>query len=84
MKRRTFLKTASASSLACAFPQIFPTLDDPLFSTEELMGKAEIELFGEGINLRKEAHDAFLEMKKAAYSDGFDIKTGSACTDMKV
>ena len=42
------------------------------------MGKANIELFGEGINLRKEAHDAFVEMKKAAYQAGFDIKMVSS------
>lgn len=45
------------------------------------MGKADIELFGEGINLRKEAYDSFVEMKKAAYSDGFDIKMVSSFRD---
>ena len=39
------------------------------------MGKVDISLFGEGINLRKPAHDAFLEMQKAAYSDGIDLKS---------
>ncbi|WP_425462154.1 M15 family metallopeptidase [Muriicola soli] len=48
------------------------------YSLEELMGKADIELYGEGINLRKEAYDAFLEMKKAAYQDGIDIKIVSS------
>lgn len=48
------------------------------YSIEELMGKADIELFGEGINLRKEAHDAFLAMKKAAYQDGIDIEIVSS------
>ncbi len=42
------------------------------------MGKADIELFGKDINLRKEAHDAFLAMKKAAYQDGIDIKIVSS------
>lgn len=74
MQRRTFIKKTSASGLALAtIPSLF-TINDPEYSIEELMGKAEIELFGEGINLRKEAHDAFIKMKKAAYSDGFDIK----------
>ncbi|MEZ4811681.1 MAG: M15 family metallopeptidase [Allomuricauda sp.] len=81
MKRRTFLKTASASGLACAFPPLFPVPNYPDYSTEELMGKADIELFGEGINLRKEAYDSFVEMKKAAYSDGFDIKMVSSFRD---
>lgn len=44
------------------------------YSILELMGKVNIALFGEGINLRKEAHDAFVDMKKAAHNDGFDIK----------
>ncbi|WP_350290607.1 M15 family metallopeptidase [uncultured Croceitalea sp.] len=74
MQRRTFIKKTSTSGLALAtIPSLF-TINDPEYSIEELMGKAEIELFGEGINLRKEAHDAFIKMKKAAYSDGFDIK----------
>lgn len=81
MKRRTFIKTASASGLACAIPPIFPTFGDLDYSTEELMGKADIELFGEGINLREEAYESFLEMKKAAYSDGFDIKIASSFRD---
>ena len=48
------------------------------FSMEELMGKADIELYGENINLRKEAHDAFLEMKEAAAKEGIDIKIVSS------
>ena len=81
MKRRNFIKTTSASGLACALPPLFPTVFDPNYSAEELMGKAKIELFGEGINLRKEAYESFLEMKKAAYSDGFDIKMVSSYRD---
>ena len=53
---------------------VFPFSLNKEYSTKELMGQADIELFGEGINLRKEAHDAYVAMKKAAYSDGFDIK----------
>ncbi|WP_437398813.1 M15 family metallopeptidase [Flagellimonas lutimaris] len=81
MKRRTFIKTASASGLACTIPPIFPSFFNADYSTEELMGKEEIELFGEGINLRKEAYESFLAMKKAAYSDGFDIKIASSYRD---
>ena len=51
------------------------------FSTEELMGKADIELFGEGINLRKEAHDAFVKMRAAAEKDGFAIQMVSSFRD---
>ena len=81
MKRRTFIKTTSASGLACTIPPMFTRLNDPVFTTSELMGKADIELFGEGINLRKDAHEAFVKMKKAAYSDGFDIKMISSFRD---
>ena len=42
------------------------------------MGKADIELYGKDINLLKEAHDAFLDMKKAAYQDGIDIQIVSS------
>ncbi|MCK0161867.1 M15 family metallopeptidase [Allomuricauda sp. F6463D] len=81
MKRRTFIKNASATGLACTIPPIFPNFYDLEYSTAELMGKVDIELFGEGINLRKEAHESFLAMKKAAYSDGIDIKIVSSYRD---
>jgi LAS superfamily LD-carboxypeptidase LdcB len=51
------------------------------FTEAELTGKADIDLFGEGINLRAQAHDAFVEMKKAAYQDGIDIKVVSSYRD---
>lgn len=81
MKRRTFLEKTSLSGLACTMPPFLNTLNTTEYSTEELMGKADIELFGEGINLRKEAYEAFSEMKKAAYSDGFSIKMVSSYRD---
>ena len=74
MQRRTFLKKTSASGIALATLPPITLFNDPEYSIEELMGKADIDLFGEGINLREEAHDAFLKMKKAAYSAGFDVK----------
>ncbi len=78
MQRRTFLKKTSIGGIALATIPSLTISNDPEYSIEELMGKADIELFGEGINLRKEAHDAFLDMKKAAYSAGFDIKMVSS------
>jgi len=54
---------------------------DPDYSTAELMGKADVALFGEGINLKKEAYESFLEMKKAAYADGFDVQMVSSYRD---
>jgi len=80
MKRRLFIKRSSISSLAMALvPSLaFAKGKDFEYSILELMGKADIELFGKGINLRAEAHDAFIEMKKAAYSDGIDLKVVSS------
>ena len=64
--------------LALTLP-IFPGLAQEVSFTEaELTGKVDLDLYGEGIQLRKEAHDAFVEMKKAAYQDGIDIKVVSS------
>ncbi|MDC6406512.1 MULTISPECIES: M15 family metallopeptidase [Maribacter] len=80
MKRRSFIQKSSGAALGLS---LLPNLitQDMGYSTAELMGKANIELFGKDINLRKEAHDAFLEMKKAAYSDGIDLKIVSSFRD---
>lgn len=78
MERRLFIKKCGATGLAIA---IAPTLimnQDEVYSILELMGKTDIRLHGKNINLRKEAHDAFLEMKKAAYLDGIDLKIVSS------
>ncbi|MGB3151446.1 MAG: M15 family metallopeptidase [Maribacter sp.] len=78
MERRSFIKKSGATGLAIA---VAPTLfinQDIEYSIVELMGKTDIKLFGKNINLRKEAHDAFLEMKKAAYIDGIDLKIVSS------
>lgn len=82
MKRRTFIKNTTVTGLACSFPPFFHlNSDSDDYTISELMGKADIELFGEGINLREEAHNAFVKMKKAAYSEGFDIKMVSSYRD---
>ena len=78
MQRRSFIKKSGITGLALtALPSMLWSKEFE-YSILELMGKAEIELHGEGINLRKEAHDAFVEMKKAAYSDGIDLKIVSS------
>ena len=78
MKRRTFLVRGGLGGLALSLPLNALMAQDREFSADELTGKANIELFGKDINLRKEAHDAFIEMKKAAYQDGIDIKVVSS------
>ena len=78
MKRRSFLINSGLSSLALS---LIPTTiigQEKEYSMEELMGKADIDLYGEGINLRKEAYDAFMEMRNAALDDGINIKIVSS------
>ena len=81
MKRRSFLKKSSTGTLALTTLPLWRLTGDPEYSVEELMGKADIELVGEGINLRKAAHDAFLEMKKAASQEGLDVQIVSSFRD---
>jgi LAS superfamily LD-carboxypeptidase LdcB len=81
MNRRKFLVRGGLGSLALTFPYNQLLAQERVFSEEELTGKAAIELYGEDINLRKEAHDAFVEMKKAAYQDGITIKVVSSFRD---
>lgn len=78
MKRRAFIKKSSTTGLALTMIPSLAFSKDSEYSVLELMGKADIKLHGEGINLRKEAHDAFLQMKNAAYSDGIDLKIVSS------
>lgn len=67
--------------MACALPSFITLPFSTDYTTDELMGKADVDLFGEGINLRKKAYESFLEMKKAAYADGYDIKIVSSFRD---
>lgn len=78
MERRLFIKKSSLSSLSLTLTPSFAFSQEEEYSILELMGKADIELYGKDINLRKEAHDAFVAMKKAAYSDGIDLKIVSS------
>ena len=48
------------------------------YSIDELMGKADIDLYGEDINLRKEAHDAFVKMRDAAAKEGIKMQVVSS------
>lgn len=69
---------AGLAGLAFGMPPVSLWSQDPEFTLEQLTGRSDPELLGEGINLLKEAHDAFLEMKRAAYQDGIDIKVVSS------
>ena len=74
MERRLFIKRSGFGGLAITIVPGTLFSQEIRYSMEELMGKADIDLYGEDINLRKEAHDAFVEMRKAALADGIDIK----------
>lgn len=78
MQRRSFIKKSGYAGLALSIIPGMTLTQEEVYSLEELMGKKDIELFGKDINLKKDAHDAFLEMKKAAYGDGIDLKIVSS------
>tara|TARA_R110000868_G_scaffold36791_1_gene130252 strand:+ start:1322 stop:2059 length:738 start_codon:yes stop_codon:yes gene_type:complete len=80
MQRRSFIKKTGITGLALTLaPSItFGNTQEEEYTLDELMGKSMIELYGEGIQLRKAAHDAFIEMKRAAYTGGVDLKIVSS------
>ena len=78
MAKTSFIKAIGLCALLAFTIQQAVHAQGEKYSMDELMGKGDIELYGKDINLRKEAHDAFLEMKKAAYQDGIDIKIVSS------
>ena len=78
MLRRSFITKISLITIMVMTIHTVTRAQVEEYNISELMGKAEIELYGEGINLRKEAHDAFIEMKKAAYQDGISIEIVSS------
>ncbi len=78
MHRRSFVQKSSLLGLFLTTTPIWSWEQEVIYEVDELMGKADIALYGKNINLRKEAHDAFLEMKKAAYQDGIDIEIVSS------
>ncbi|TYP69891.1 M15 family metallopeptidase [Aquimarina intermedia] len=50
-----------------------------VFDKENLMGKSDISFYGDGTyQLRKEAYEAFLKMKKSAATAGIEIKVVSS------
>lgn len=82
MKRRSFVKNSSLTTIAIGLVPGISLAQDPMFSITELMGKEDIPLFGDkGSQLREEPYEAFTQMKKAAYSDGIDLKIVSGYRD---
>jgi len=77
MKRRSFIKLSSLTGLAIT---TLPSYSYSILEidTSELIGKGFPELFGDGFKLRKEAHDAFLNMKSEALNEDVDIQVVSS------
>ncbi|MEL4307861.1 M15 family metallopeptidase [Joostella sp. CR20] len=68
-------KTAAFTIIFCVCLSIVSAQEK--YSVEQLIGKGNPELYGDGIGLQKEAYDAFLKMKAAAKKDGIAIKVVS-------
>jgi len=77
MDRRNFIKK---SAMMGGFLIISPSINFSLneFTQDELIGKGNPTLYGNGYKLRKEAHEQFLLMKKAAKEAGFNIHVVSS------
>ncbi|MDG1570798.1 M15 family metallopeptidase [Robiginitalea sp. M366] len=78
MQRRSFLTRTALGGLALSLPLPAWASQDLKYTIEELMGKANLELYGEGYQLQEEAHLAFQEMKRDAYQDGITIQAVSS------
>jgi len=77
MQRRDFITSTAFGVLGVSFLS-FSSIRPQEFSKDILMGKGDPLLLGEGYNLRKEAHQAFLKMSAAAQKSGFKIKVVSS------
>lgn len=77
MNRKDFLKTAIFGGMALG---VLPHLafKDASVSYEELIGKGNPKLYGDGYQIRKDAYDAFISMKNAALKDNISIQVVSS------
>ena len=79
MYKRNYISALKSLFLFLVFfSGLFATSQEIEYSIDELMGKADIELYGENINLREEAYDAFLKMRDAAAQEGIKIQVVSS------
>ncbi|MEW7290990.1 M15 family metallopeptidase [Aquimarina sp. 2304DJ70-9] len=76
MLRRDFMEISALGVLGLSLSSF--SISQSEFSKEDLMGKGNPLLYGEGFKLRKEAYDAFLRMKAEASKSGFKIKVVSS------
>lgn len=77
MNRKNFIKTVI---LGGAVIGILPQLafQNSSLSYEELIGKGNPKLYGNGYQVRKETYDAFIAMQKAALKDNISIQVVSS------
>ena len=66
MNRRHFIKHTGLAGITIAtLPQLAFTQNNiSSISNEELIGKGNPKLFGNGYKLRKEAHESFIKMQE--------------------
>lgn len=77
MKRNTFIKLSLYGTAAMVtLPQL--AFKNSELSYEELIGKGNPQLYGDGFLLRREAFDAFEKMRKAALEDHISIQVVSS------
>ncbi|MFT5846047.1 MAG: LAS superfamily LD-carboxypeptidase LdcB [Psychroserpens sp.] len=79
MNRRNFIKSTTVIGMGLAvFPQIaFQDLNHTI-SYDELIGKGNPDVFGNGYKLLQEAHNAFLDMRKEALKSDINLKAVSS------
>lgn len=84
MNRNQFIKLTTLSGISLTtFPQWAFNQNNNSISYDELIGKGTPELFGDGFKLRKEAYEAFLNMKSEALKSGISLKVVSSYRDFK-
>ncbi len=76
MQRRSFIEVGALGMIGLTMSSF--TMIESQFSKDDLMGKSNPLLYGEGYTLRKKANDAFLKMKTEAFKSGFKIKVVSS------
>ncbi len=80
MNRRNFIKKSIAGGLIISTSPFFGFQNEvqPKISYQELIGKGSPQLFGEGYQLRLEAHQAFEQLKKEALKSDLNIQVVSS------
>lgn len=78
MKRRRFINITLGSGMAISLAPNLIFGQSTVLESSELLGKGSPTLYGNGFQLRKSAHDAFVKMQAAALKDGIKIHVVSS------